>query len=295
MAATARDFEGGPPSVLGPQTLQALNLRFRMIADRLSGRFATILRRPITLGLEQLEQIHLGDFTAGLPDRFCLLRLKIPDQGQPAFLCLDDDLVSRFIDLVLGGLGVGDATAPERPPSELEERLLDELLNPLIDLHREFLSSLAPIAFERAGFGRTLTEFQPLPEADPCVVARYSLSWGEERASLRFLLPLGSLAATLEQAAALPLRSDGVSAASRAALETGLADSKVDTWVELGEARLALKDVAGLELGDVLVLDRRVGTSFDLYVEGSLKQRGRLGRSGASLGFAVDPIDRSES
>ena len=69
-----------------------------------------------------------------------------------------------------------------------------------------------------------------------------------------------------------------------------LADVGMDVSVQLGRARIKLRDLIGLTEGAVLELDRPVGAPVDLLVSGRLLARGEVVVVDADLGVRVGEV-----
>ena len=73
-------------------------------------------------------------------------------------------------------------------------------------------------------------------------------------------------------------------------LQSTVAQIEVDVAIEVGSSEIALQEVTELDVGDVVLLDRRVDESLPLLMGGVEKYRGKLGRIGGSLGFRVSEV-----
>jgi flagellar motor switch protein FliN len=69
---------------------------------------------------------------------------------------------------------------------------------------------------------------------------------------------------------------------------------EVKVAVELGSAQLPLRDLAAVQPGSVLVLDRRVGEPINLVVNGRLFARGTTVVIGDQLGVKITQIVRED-
>jgi flagellar motor switch protein FliN/FliY len=75
-----------------------------------------------------------------------------------------------------------------------------------------------------------------------------------------------------------------------------LMDVQVTLSVEIGRARLPIKDLLALNQGSIVSLDRSVGEALDLMVNGTLIARGEVVESDGQFGLrlldVVSPAER---
>jgi len=64
--------------------------------------------------------------------------------------------------------------------------------------------------------------------------------------------------------------------------------------VELGKATISLKELLSLEVGDVVVLDKRVGEPLNILVGKKVKMKGMPGRSGRRLAIKITELEEEE-
>ncbi|MEZ6196394.1 MAG: FliM/FliN family flagellar motor switch protein [Planctomycetota bacterium] len=287
LAEASQSFAVETPTTLRPEVLRATRLRYDKIEDRLAHELSGVLRTRAEIEITLHQQERLGAILMRLPRPGVTFRVDVQELGQPALFWMPAGTVSSMVDLLVGGVGV-DSTF-DRPLTLIERRILDDLLQPIQQSHARILSAIAPLSFDVAASYHRPEELAPVAHAETYLVTEYVIRVGKELSwSLSFGLPVGELVDALESCATLPIQSEESSGDRRRALELSLSGVQVQTSVEIGSTQLSLSDVTALEPGDVVVLDRKRGESFDFRVEGVGKYRGRLGRAGKMLAFSVD-------
>lgn len=285
----AENFAVDAPTTLRPEVLSSTLLRFEKIAQGLAAEAGDVFRRPVSVALRRQEQVRLGNFLLTLPRPGMTVRIGVSGLDQPALLWFDGTTVSSIIDLRLGGNGASEAR--DRALTKIERRVLDDLINPTLEVHARGLAPVQSMAFEAGVSFHRAEELGPVAPAETYLVSEYEIDIGLESSwRVGFALPVGQLVDALEATASLPVATDDQEGERRRGLELRLTGVQVGTSVDLGSTELRLSDVTALEAGDVVVLDRRRDESLELLVEGVVKYRGRLGRHGAHLAFAVDGV-----
>lgn len=74
-----------------------------------------------------------------------------------------------------------------------------------------------------------------------------------------------------------------------------ITDVDVELCAELGTVVVPLQDLMSLEIGDVIVLEAKVGDPVALTAEGQVRGRGELGRHDGKLAVRVRSVDRTAS
>lgn len=69
-----------------------------------------------------------------------------------------------------------------------------------------------------------------------------------------------------------------------------LGDLEVEAWVELGRKTLRLGEVAALESGSVVVLDRLAGSEFALKINGVLLGEGETALVGERMTYQITQL-----
>lgn len=289
LEARTSSWDAEEPAVLSPELLAAARLRFEHLVERMASDLSAILRSRVAVSVQSFEQLRLGRIVQAMPHPGLAFVLRIQELDRPAYLLTDDPTVTSFVDLLVGGQGT--TSRLDRGLTAIETRVARDLLDPIVRAHQTVLSTITPLTFTWTTTHARADELKPFPVADAYLQARYRVVVRDELEwSFVFALPVADLVPAIETVARLPMQSEEAATVRRETLQTTLGEVKVGLVVELGSAELSLGDVSALDVGDVIVLDRRHGESFALAIEGIDKYRGRLGRNGRSLAFEVTEI-----
>ncbi len=249
------------------------------LADRLAEALTGYLRRPITLAAAKVAEAYRDRLTSTEARPF-VAPLTVGKTPAGA-LVLDADRSVAWISALLGAdvSQRGDAGL-----SDLETDLLDDLASALSSAAAEVLS-----AADAPGFGRdgpVVPGLGALPgEAETAycelrfAVAEAAEDGADEDAggdpeAVRLLLtcraldPLGRAGGAAEEARADP-------AADEQAMRAHLGSARVTAEVRVGGTELSVREVMGLEPGDVLPLDRLADEPLDAFVQHTRVLAGR--------------------
>lgn len=286
IAQKASSLETDRPNLISAEASRTMQLRFRMIADRLTSEMTQNLRANVTFSLESLEIVRFKMLIDAMPSRTTIFMVDVPELPIPGFLRADAETVTSMIDRMLGGRGISSEL--ERDLTAIEQRVVRDSVQMILSQHQNALSQMKPLTMRWTRTIGSPDELRPLPQAEAYVAATYkAMVDATTQWTLVFALPIGPLVNAIESVSALPIKQQESREDRRARVQRALNGVTVDVSVKLGDAELTLEDVMHLEVGDVVMLDRRKQDHFDLSVEGIPKYRGRLGRNNSLLSFKV--------
>jgi flagellar motor switch protein FliM len=265
-----------------PRTaLEAVVLRYEQAAKVMQADLSTLLNNEVRIALESFEQIRFGALRDGLPEPSVCFVIDLAPLREPAFLSLDYSLVFAAIDRLLGGSGSGDGEPRDLTSTELA--VLEDFVRPILNAHAfawQPYTSLKPKVSRAVFVPRYVRD---LRTEDVMLLGRFRFG-GETPGgpALQFAVPLSGLEPHLQHEPR-PV----VPAVNRAAIERDLAQNlsavSVKTGVRIGGAQVRLRDVLGLQPGDVIVLDRQINEPCELTIEGAAKFAGYLGQHGGAF------------
>ncbi len=287
LQASAADYEVDLPNVLRPEALRSMGIRFRMVGERMAGDLSAVLRSHLKCRLSEHRQLRLRNAVERLPERVCVIELQVAELQLPAFLVMDTNTATSIIDRLVGGTGEGAEL--DRDLTAIEQRVMSDVVKPVVDAYQAVLSGVAKLTMGWKRFVGTREEMTSYSPTELYLTSRYhadvegGLEWNFE-----FLLPLAEITPAIERSASVPIQRVEMDEDRRKKLKSTLAEVDVDVTIELGSTELSLREVATLAPGDVILLDSRPGELFEFRVGGKAKYKGRIGRSNRSLAFKVE-------
>jgi flagellar motor switch protein FliM len=249
--------------------LQAIHAAF---AREFSASCTSLVGTAVAVRLETIQRLLYSEFIEGLEIPACLNLLKIEPLAGHALLQWSPALVEGLVDRLLGGCG-STAAAPPRPLTEIELRLLGRITDLALQDLRHAWIEVCPLE-PRVKLMETHPHLLPFGAAETAIVEiRFEIAVGAARGNLCLCLPeeaIESLAGKLMTAAAesgpAPLPEGDRPAESSAASSTG--GTAVELVVQLASTRLTEDEIAGLEVGDVIVTDCPPGRPLEVRLDG---------------------------
>lgn len=266
---------------------ETLTIRHEQAARSMTSALRILLRKDLRVELSGLEQDSCGNFKSSLPEPCCAFVVEMQPLRFPAYLVMDPGLMFSCLDRLLGG-GGDSGGASARDLTVTEFTTLQDALTHVISAHVGVWSrymQLTPKVLRAVSIPRFLRDVRA---TDPTLIASYTFSGMAEEAILRFAMPLPGLDAHLQYSRKEPAE---VSAEKKAQVRQKMAgqikDVRVSLSVALGRAKLSVREVLGLESGDVVVLDKKINEEQELLIEGKRKYRGYVQARSRDLVFRL--------
>jgi flagellar motor switch protein FliM len=279
-AGSVASYDLETPSRIPRSALEAVMLRYEQAAKAMESDLSTLLNNEVRIALGSFEQIRFGALRDNLAEPAVCFVVDLAPLREPGFLTLDYSVVFAAIDRLLGGTGDGAGEPRELTTTELA--VLEDFIRPILNAHAfawQPYTSIRPKVSRAAFVPRYVRD---LRSEDIMLLARYRFGGEEGGPELGFAVPLSGLEPHLQHEPR-PV----VPAVNRAALEKDLARNlsgvAVRMSVRVGATRVKLRDVLGLQKGDVVVLDRQINEACELMVEGEPKFAGYLGHHNGSF------------
>lgn len=277
-----RDFKA--PRRLSRAQLDTLARRVDRTMPEVSAHLSAWLRSPHRARVADVVEAHVGTLIDGFVEPLRVLAFDVG--SQLGFVAWDLSAMTAAVETALGSPDPKLATA--RPLSVVEERVLEKLLVRVASL------VVSALGLEATNF-RVMREKKELTLAEDGTASdpqRIGMHLALEGAAGESVLRLYVPAVKPPDLAAGPATSKHN---QKGGMSPQLVDVRVDLCAELGAITLPLQDLMALEVGDVVLLDTKVGDMVALTAEGEVRARGELGRNGDKLAVRVRSVDRAGS
>lgn len=259
------------------RALEALHEGFgRNFGAALSGYLRTI----IEVSVAHIEQLTYSEFIHSLPNPTCFNLLKAEQlDGQ---LCLEISplIIYPIIDRLLGGSNA-DLFIPQRPLTQIEQRLVQRITDRAMHFLSEAWSNLTPVTFSLTDFESNPQLVQIVPPNETVVVIGFELRMGNRAGTMSLCIPYNVIEPIMNQLSAQSWftyvkRAGGEDSIRKVARTVSTAP--VEIRAILARTRISLNDLLTLQPGDLITTEKRIGTEIILQVEGKNKFHGLLGQ-----------------
>src|SRR3954454_3788938 len=277
------------------RALEGLHEGFgRNFSVALSGYLRTIVEATVA----HIEQLTYSEFIHSLPNPTCFNLLKADQLDGSLCLEISPLIIYPIIDRLLGGSNA-DLFIPQRPLTQIEQRLVQRITDRATQHLSEAWSNLTPATFSLADFESNPQLVQIVPPNETVVVVGFELKMGNRAGTMSLCIPYNVIEPIMGVLAAQNWFSyqrkggqeDHVRKRTR-----NVNNAPVEMRAFLAQTTIRLQDLMNLQVGDVITTEKEIGGGGVVEVEGKHKFLGQLGqfRGKRSIRVTVVTTERAE-
>lgn len=281
------------------RALEALHEGFgRNLGAALSGYLRTI----IEVSVAHIEQLTYSEFIHSLPNPTCFNLLKADQlDGQ---LCLEISplIIYPIIDRLLGGSNA-DLFIPQRPLTQIEQRLVQRITDRATHHLSEAWSNLTPITFKVDDFESNPQLVQIVPPNETVVVVGFELKMGNRAGTMSLCIPYNVIEPIMGVLAAqnwFTYQRKGGHDDHQKRLTRNVSNARVEMRAFLGQTSITMSELMALQVGDVITTEKSVERDVLVQIEGKNKFLGQIGQFRGARSIRVTrvcqhPVDAARS
>lgn len=294
-----RANSGGPvvrynfrrPDRVSKEQMHALQFLYERGARNLSTSLSAYLRTTINLSVASVEQFSYQEFLSSLADPTAFYSLSIAPFDELGAMEINPSVAFAMIDRMLGGSG--QAATTNRPLTEIEQNVVDEVVLLLLDGLADAWKAVTTLNF---GIRGRETRPQMLQVAAPneivCAVI-FDLKVGDVRGLINLCIPTNVVeTAGTQFSNSWQRQRRELTPTERAWMDENISRVPMAV-VPLIRTRLKAGAVLALKVGEVVSLPLAAEDPLDVYVGGVRKLTGRLaserGRLAVQIESRTDP------
>jgi flagellar motor switch protein FliM len=275
------------PNRLAREQLRGLERYFESAAKMLSATISDKLRLDTRCDCVAVEQLRFQTWLEQLPGPVAIYVVKLDPFRLPVLLTASTSLLYGAVDRILGGSG--KVTKVPKDFTAAEYTVADALMGPCLDRICESFHEVVKLKWSIENRFCNPSAAQILPSQDVVISAYFQASGETLIGDVRLVIPFVSLESIVEK-----LGTDAVlrvePGAARETMAKTVKGVPLDMAVQLGEARLPLRQLLELQTGDVIPLMTRLGEPAIIPVQGRPKFAGHVGRIGNRLAFQIADV-----
>lgn len=284
-------FDFRRPSKFAREHVRSLEGLHETFSRRFASAIAHALRSVVQLRPVAVEEITYENYIRALPNPSVLVLVALRPLPGEVVVEVGVPLALVLVDRALGGLG---APVPIRRPTDLETRLLGDIVRYGIDAFRETFAPLVGVEPEVVGVETNPSFVQVVPPSETTLLLSYTVSVSAAstvEGLLTVCYPHPTLQPVMDRlqrhATTEPAEAEEPAPDRGAAVAEHLAEASVPVSVRLAPTTVHARELAALEPGDVLRTSHRVDEPVRVLVREVEVLAGYLGRRGRRLGVRI--------
>ncbi len=249
--------------------LRLLQPILEVLTHRITGLLTSTLSTPVKVDIGELEQQRWEEYLNGLPEPTFLAGATVVPTGGRIILHLPLSLALTLTEIRLGGSGA--SAIPDRPLTEIEQRLVTEVAHGFL---REIPAAFSPAMHIGMGAISSVSTSISLPRSTPkemCLLVGLRVALNDcDAQDASLCIPLAVLLPVLE---ALERRDDvdtvEDTGSTNVHLQDRLLNIPVEVRVHWPEVSLTPEELLSLAPGDVVRLRRERDLPIVLSIGGA--------------------------
>ena len=289
---TVYDFKR--PERVSKDQMRALQALHEGFGRNFGASLSTFLRTIIEVSVAHLEQLTYSEFIHSLPNPTCFNLLKSEQLDGQICLELSPLIVYPIIDRLLGGSNA-DLFIPQRPLTQIEQRLVERITDRATTHLGEAWSAVTPVKFEVSDFESNPQLVQIVPPNETVVVVGFELKMGNRTGTMSLCIPYTAIEPIMTQLTAQTWFTTIKKSSSDAAqkrLNQHLSSAPVELRTVLARTTLRMSDLLSLSVGDVITTDKPTDAPVTIEIEGRPKFNGSVGKFRGNRAIRITKLVR---
>lgn len=295
--ADVRVYDFKRPERVSKDQMRALEALHEGFGRNFGAALSGYLRTIIEVSVANIEQLTYSEFIHSLPNPTCFNLLKAEQlDGQ---LCLEISplIIYPIIDRLLGGSNA-DLFIPQRPLTQIEQRLVQRITDRATAHLSEAWSNLTPVTFSVHDFESNPQLVQIVPPNETVVVVGFELRMGNRAGTMSLCIPYNVIEPIMGVLAAQNWfsyqRKGGLDDSHRRLIKN-VTNAPVEMRAFLAQTTMTVSELLGLQVGDILTTDKQVSHDVTVQVEGRTKFAGQIGQFRSSRAIRLTRVTLQEA
>jgi flagellar motor switch protein FliM len=259
------------------RAMEALHEGFgRNFGAAISGYLRTI----IEVSVAHIEQLTYSEFIHSLPNPTCFNLLKAEQLDGQVCLEISPLIIYPIVDRLLGGSNA-ELFIPQRPLTQIEQRLVQRITDRATHHLSEAWSNLTPVTFRVEDFESNPQLVQIVPPNETVVVVGFELKMGNRTGTMALCIPYNVIEPIMGMLATqnwFSYQRKGSHEDHLRQLTQNVSAAPVELRVFLAQTTIRLNDLLRLQVGDLITTEREVTQDVLIQVEGKKKFLAQAGQ-----------------
>jgi len=283
------DFRG--PNRVSKDQLKTIRTLHENFSETFGFYLASKLQTMATIDLIAVDQLRYSEYVLSISNPSCIYIFDIEETEGKAVLELTPELVLVIVERLLGGSGV--KLKSSRSITLIEQRMMKPLITQALNNLSTAWSPIQKLNFKLSGFENNPDFVQIAPASEIVIVVSFEIKIGEDVFLMNLCYPsfaLEEVIAKLNIQYYTTIQTNKNRGQTKKIITRHLKRTQLDVRALLGYTEITVRDLLGLEKGDVLVLDTLIDADLPIFVSDRLKFLGRPGIVDGNLALKITKL-----
>jgi len=260
------------------RTIRSINESF---GETFSSYLMSKLQTIININVISVDQIYYSEYVLSVSNPACLFTIEIKDTDIKGILEFSSEFALTLVDRLLGGYGKGSKQSKVITP--IEQKVLYDVVERILQDLKKAWHTVGAYEFQALGFESDIDFAQITSQSESVLLVTFEIFIGEKSYLMNLCLATYAFDSVLSKLTSKrlstirPINYSGTTA--RNILITHLEKTDINLRIEFGKSGITFNDLIGLNKGDVIIMDKKIGEEVDVEIEGKLMFKGIVGIS----------------
>ena len=268
------------PKLFSKEIMRTLRTLHEVFSRNLSRLFTTALRQKVDVKMLQIDQLATSEFVRHIESPSALYVFGVEDLGGDMVMVMKPGFCIHLVERQSGGKG--SELSEKRILTNIEERIMTRIMHTVKDRIQEAWDPIMNLNIKSIAY-ESKPENVHMISADPCIVAVFRVTLGEESVEMKVSYPYSMLKESLNEAVLQSASQDKrihLSEEQMKGYEQTLSQVKVSLAPLLGKAFLTIDELVNLEEGDAITLSQKTDQPLEVTVNNVRKMTAYPGTLG---------------
>lgn len=279
------------PSRVSKDQLRSLRTIHESFARMLGTYLTTLLRTIVDVQLLSIDQVTFLEFTMAMSNPGCIWIFHLDEYEGKGIVEVSPGLVVLTIERLFGG--EGKHSGDLRPLSVIEQNVASKIVEKILKIYDEAWSKAFPIRTKLHAFEINPQFAQVAPASETAVVMFLEINIRNTTFPMNICFPyflLDPLIQKLTSEDWVGLTMMKKTPQDRVNIEETLKTTELEMTASVGELILTIQEMLDLEIGDVLVLDKKIEEPLTISVLDKPRFMGTIGIVGKKKAIRVEEV-----
>jgi flagellar motor switch protein FliM len=279
-AAEVQVYDFKRPERVSKDQMRALEALHEGFGRNFGAALSGYLRTIVEVSVAHIEQLTYSEFIHSLPNPTCFNLVKAEQLDGQMCLEVSPLIIYPIIDRLLGGSNA-DLFIPQRPLTQIEQRLVQRITDRAMQHLSEAWTNLTPVTFSVADFESNPQLVLIVPPNETVVVVGFEVKMGNRAGTMSLCIPynvIEPIMGLLNQQNWFSYQRKGSQDEHVRKLNRNVENAPVEVRAFLAATTMTVDELMGLQVGDVITTDKPTGHDVLVTVEGKNKFLGQVGQ-----------------
>ena len=279
------------PDKFSKDQIRTLQMMHETFARLTTTSLSATLRTMVHVHVVSVDQLTYEEFTRSIPSPTTLGIVNMDPLKGSSVVEIDPSVTFAIIDRLFGGKG--EPLKTNRELTEIELSVIEGIIVRLLGNLRESWANAIDLR-PRLGNIEINPQFaQIVPPNSMVVLTTFDTKVGDVEGMMNFCIPYITIEPIISKLSAQYWYSSirkGITTENFNLIKDQISDVRIEVVAKLSETELSYRDIASIQVGDIIRLKDTIHTDVDIFIGGSVKFRGKAGTLGKRTAIQIKEI-----